>query len=258
MGAQHYKPMDPLSYKLENIEILSEKEFKHIATNFFTDVDRSMIKKLWVECSKGNIIRRGRVIHFFAQGGYESAKLTKLKELTDGTKMEFSEALGNTQAGDGYLLRGAGFMQITGRKNVEAFAKEENNPSILEKGCDYIAEHYPIRSAVWFWNKEGLNARCDDPKTTVEDVTWVINGGTNGLHGRETNFRALQRLADTAKATYRSSSSVPRPVGIQSHSDNHGWEVRPVGDNSVGVGYRARNGTRVGAGVNCNRSASAG
>jgi len=247
-------------YMLKNIENLSEKEFKHIATKFFTDVDRSMINKLWVECSKGNIISRGRVIHFFAQGGYESAKLTQLKERTDGERMAFytkvGKKLGNTQAGDGYRLMGAGFFQITGRKNVAAFAEAENDKRILEEGCDYIAKHYPIRSAVWFWNKEGLSALCDDPKTTVEDVTRVINGGTNGLHGRETNFRALQRLADTAKAIYHSSSSVPRPVVYNSHSDNHGWEVRPVGDNSVGVGYRARDGTRVGAGVNCNRSAS--
>lgn len=140
--------MDPLGYKLKNNDVLSEKEFKHIATNFFTDVDRSMINKLWVECSKGNIIRRGRVIQFFAQGGYESAKLTQLKERTDGKRMEFSKALGNTQAGDGYLLRGAGFLQITGRYNVAAFAKAENDSRILEEGCDYIAKHYPIRSAV--------------------------------------------------------------------------------------------------------------
>lgn len=92
---------------------------------------------------------------------------------------------GDIDSGDGWLYRGRGLIQITGRYNYSQCAKDtcmncENNPDIL------IDPYYAVESAVWFWKKHGLDRVSD-----IVYSTKIINGGTNGLSDR---MKRLERI----------------------------------------------------------------
>lgn len=96
--------------------------------------------------------------------------------------------LGNTMPGDGWLFRGYGPKQITGRGNCQRFAdaigkRVTDIPAYLrtrEGGCD---------GAGWFWKSHGLDAKAATPG--VRDDRIAINGGTNGLEVVEPRFNLL-------------------------------------------------------------------
>lgn len=126
-----------------------------------------------------------RVAHFMAQIDYESGGFRYLTELGGRSyfnKYEGRKDLGNLKPGDGYLFRGRGYIQVTGRANYTELSKDLGidfvaNPDLLSQEANAIV------SAIWFWNKRGLNkyADLDDIKT----ITKKINGGYNGLADRE-------------------------------------------------------------------------
>ena len=89
---------------------------------------------------------------------------------------------GDEKSGEGFLYRGRGFLQITGKINYFQLANDTdidclNNPDIL------LQEVNAIVSAIWFWNKKGLNKFAD--KDDVLTITKRINGGVNGLTHRK-------------------------------------------------------------------------
>lgn len=152
-----------------------------------------------------------RLAHWLGQLCEESAGLTHLTESLDystrrlcqvwpGRFPDFAAAmpyarnpealannvyggrLGNTHPGDGWIFRGRGAVQITGRANYEKFGE------IL--GLDLIA--HPDRAAepaissrlaAAFWAMHGLNAKAD--ADDVEGITRAINGGLTGLDLRK-------------------------------------------------------------------------
>lgn len=120
--------------------------------------------------------------HFLAQIAHESGGLKWLQELDDGSYLEGRDELGNTEPGDGPRFKGAGAIQLTGRSNYEAFAKEVDDPRVME-GCAYVASTYPFTSAGAWWEKNDMNSLCDRG-AKVEDVTRRVNGGVNGLADR--------------------------------------------------------------------------
>jgi len=92
---------------------------------------------------------------------------------------------GSISSGDGYKYRGRGFIQITGRSNYAELSKDTgidfiNNPDLL------LIEANALISALWFWNKKGLNAYAD--KNAIVTITKRINGGTNGIDDRKRLF----------------------------------------------------------------------
>ncbi len=90
---------------------------------------------------------------------------------------------GNEASGDGWLYRGKGCIQITGKQNHQAFFKSIG----LDVNSDpaLISTQYPLVSAAWFWSWKGLNAQADSvDDETITAITKVINGGTNGLADR--------------------------------------------------------------------------
>jgi len=92
---------------------------------------------------------------------------------------------GTEISGDGYKYRGRGFIQITGRSNYADLSKDTgidflNNPDLL------LIEANALISALWFWNKKGLNAYAD--KNDIVTITKRINGGINGLDDRKRLF----------------------------------------------------------------------
>lgn len=83
--------------------------------------------------------------------------------------------------GEGWKYRGRGLIQLTGKSNYEAYKKYCGFDVVAQP--DLLAQPIgAIRSSMWFWKKNGLNALADKDDTV--GITKKINGGTNGLYER--------------------------------------------------------------------------
>lgn len=133
-----------------------------------------------------------RMQYFLSQIAHESGGLRWLKELADGTAYEERADLGNVNPGDGPKYKGAGVLQLTGRANYAAFAQAISDPRVME-GCDYVAKTYPFSSAGFWWHNNKMNALCDRGGT-VEEVTFCVNGGYNGLDDRKKYYEKAKRV----------------------------------------------------------------
>jgi putative chitinase len=96
---------------------------------------------------------------------------------------------GSEESGDGFKYRGRGPIQLTGKSNYTAFAKEmfDDWQNVVDNP-DWVTEDkdFALMSAIWFWNKNKLNALAD-----VEDIklmTKKINGGYIGLDDRIAHY----------------------------------------------------------------------
>ena len=134
-----------------------------------------------------DIVTRPRVRHWLAQTAHESGGGRYKEELSNGDYLEGRDDLGNTELGDGPKFKGAGYLQITGRFNYQAFSNAIKDPRVME-GVSYVAEKYPFSSAGWWWQNAGLNEKCD-AGASVRTITKIVNGGLNGLKDREQYYR---------------------------------------------------------------------
>jgi putative chitinase len=173
-------------------------------------------------CKTYSITSPRRIAGFLSQIGHESAGLSQLQESlnysVDGLLRTFSrhrisqhdamqygrrnghaadqkaianivyggafgrEKLGNTQPGDGWLYRGRGAKQLTGRDNYKRCGHALGidllaNPDLLLQPADAML------SAGWFWSTMKLNELAD--LGDVQGMTRKVNGGVNGLAQRE-------------------------------------------------------------------------
>lgn len=96
---------------------------------------------------------------------------------------------GNEASGDGYNYRGRGYIQLTGKENYASFDKVVDEDILAAP--DLVATKYPLMSAAFFFNKNGLWSICDkgDSIDVVTMVTKRVNGGTIGLEDRINKFR---------------------------------------------------------------------
>jgi predicted chitinase len=96
----------------------------------------------------------------------------------------YANRMGNRgeASGDGWRFRGRGLIQLTGRSNYKAFADWVPDPRIMDDP-DLVSTEYAVHSAVFFWDKNGLNKLAD--RDDVVGVTKRINGGENGLAHRK-------------------------------------------------------------------------
>ena len=133
-----------------------------------------------------------RMAHFLAQIAHECCEFRYTEELASGKNYEGRKDLGNTHEGDGVKYKGRGCIQITGRANYQAY----------KEYCGYDVVSHPelltrpvgaIRSAMWYWQRHGLNTQADmDAFTTI---TKRINGGVNGYASRQSYLmKAKQAL----------------------------------------------------------------
>lgn len=101
-------------------------------------------------------------------------------------------ALGNVKDGDGWLFRGKGLKQVTGRANHAAFGKTKGMTA--EQAAEYLlTKEGALESALWFWGSRNLNTVADTGD--VVKLTKIINGGDIGLDDRRSRFlRALDIL----------------------------------------------------------------
>ena len=103
--------------------------------------------------------------------------------------------LGNTIPGDGFLYRGNGILQTTGRGNHRRMGEAcgvdfEGNPNLV------TAPEHALKPALQEWTEGNLNALAD--KNNIRAITLRINGGLNGFPERQAFFKKLLPLLEAA------------------------------------------------------------
>ena len=97
---------------------------------------------------------------------------------------------GDEESQEGWLYRGRGYIQLTGKDNYAALNYQL--PEDIIKNPDLVATQYPMLSAAWFWDHNNINDICDNE--TIEDVTRKVNGGLNGLQERRELFEHYSEI----------------------------------------------------------------
>lgn len=93
--------------------------------------------------------------------------------------------MGNVNEGDGWLFRGRGLKQLTGRDNYTRFGKSVDMTA--EQAAEYVATPKgAVESACWFWGANNLNDIADTDD--VVKMTKKINGGNIGLADRQARY----------------------------------------------------------------------
>jgi putative chitinase len=102
----------------------------------------------------------------------------------------YSSRMGNgpAESGDGWLFRGRGLKQLTGRDNVTRCGRDlgvdfVSNPDLL------LEPMYAARSAGWFWKTNHLADFAD--KGDMEGMTKKINGGLIGIADRKARYEKV-------------------------------------------------------------------
>ena len=90
----------------------------------------------------------------------------------------------NEMTKEGYVFRGRGAIQLTGKNNYKAFALYMNDAKITYDPA-IVAKKYFFESALFFFEKNNLFDICINVKEdTIKKLTRRINGGFNGLQHR--------------------------------------------------------------------------
>jgi len=158
---------------------------------------------------------RFRAIHFFAQCEHETGHFRSFTEnlnysasglratwpnrFNEPTSIEYmrnpqriankvyADRMGNGDeaSGDGWLFRGRGAIQLTGRFNYQKFSVYVDDHEVM-KNPDIVAEKYAFNSAMFFFRQAKIWDICDEgiDEDVIKRVTKAINGGYNGLSDR--------------------------------------------------------------------------
>lgn len=91
---------------------------------------------------------------------------------------------GDEASGDGWMFRGRGCIQSTGRDNYQEFG--DSIGVDLISSPDLVATDYSLLSAAFFFKSNDLWAICDKgiDVATITIITRHVNGGENGLSDR--------------------------------------------------------------------------
>jgi len=183
-------------------------------------VPDSVIAQIPDVAAKFGITNNLRLAHFLSQCGHESGGFKAVQENlnygakglrgifgkyfpTDAKALEYERKpekianlvygnrMGNgaEATGEGYKFRGRGYIQLTGKANYANFAKFIGEDTVANP--DLVATKYPLASAAFFFQSNGLWAICDKgaDDATVTAVTKRVNGGTIGLPDRIKHFK---------------------------------------------------------------------
>ena len=115
----------------------------------------------------------------------ESAQRYARKPLLIANRV-YANRLGNgdEKSGDGYKFRGRGYIQLTGKKNYEAFTKFIGEDCVSNP--DLVSQKYALESALWFFFENKIFTLCKDlSDDSIKKVTKKINGGLNGFADRK-------------------------------------------------------------------------
>lgn len=105
----------------------------------------------------------------------------------------YANRMGNgpEESGDGFLYRGRGLIQLTGKENYSWFAASLGI-SVCE-ATEYLETFEgAAQSACWFWETNNLNQWAD--KDDILTLTKRINGGTIGLEDRIKHYEHAKEV----------------------------------------------------------------
>jgi putative chitinase len=126
-----------------------------------------------------------RAAHFLAQTCHESDQFCTTVEYGGDAyfaRYDGRADLGNTEPGDGARFRGRGLIQITGRANYAAIGAKLGL-DLLDNPDQAADPAISLRIACEFWKSRNLNDFADQDDALA--VTWLVNGGFNGLDNRQ-------------------------------------------------------------------------
>ncbi len=150
---------------------------------------------------------------FLAQIGHESADLTRLEEnmnysaerlmavwptrfnsLEDASNYAFNpealannvygDRMGNIEPGDGWLYRGRGAIQLTGRENYQLFQDASGWPVVENPDLLVNNRQVAIEAAAWYYSENVTS-------TDINVATYQINGGYHGIDDRAARYNRI-------------------------------------------------------------------
>lgn len=188
----------------------------------------NIIKQIAEAASKFGITTNLRLAHFLSQCSHESAGFTAVNEnmnySSKGLKSIFGKYFpgnmsdlyarnpqkigsrvyanrmgnGDEATGEGWKYHGRGYIQLTGKDNYSKFSKFIGEDCVTNP--DLVSTKYPLASAAYFFNANGIWAICDKGAdvSAVTSVTKRVNGGTIGLDDRIKHFNEYYKLLTAA------------------------------------------------------------
>lgn len=140
--------------------------------------------------------------------------------------------MGNVKEGDGWLFRGRGLKQLTGRENYTKFGKTVGMTA--EQAAEYVAtEKGAIESACWFWKTAKLNAIADTGD--IVKMTKKINGGDIGLADRTKRYKAAIEIMGGKIPATKKSSVKHTTVGVGDRGDTVAAVQKALGIEADGI-----------------------
>ena len=117
--------------------------------------------------------------------------------------------LGNTEFGDGYLMRGRGYCQLTGRKNYTKFGIADNPDEALHPQKAFEILETGMRTGVW--TGKSLNLYINS-KTDYKGARRVVNGQDRAAEIAEyaVNFEHILRNSGEEIASPTTSPEPPQ------------------------------------------------
>lgn len=189
-------------------------EIKRFAPGARRDIVAGLMEA-WDDAIAAGITTPLRICHFMAQIYVESKGLTDVDEDLNYTAKRLMQVwpkrfpsiaaaqpyannpkalankvyggrMGNTGPNDGWLYRGKGPKQITGKDNHRNCGRALGID--LVKNPDKLLDpEIGARAAIWFWRSNNCNRFAD--ANDIRGLTRAINGGYNGLADRRAAFR---------------------------------------------------------------------
>ena len=138
-----------------------------------------------------------RLAHYLGQIAHESGGWRWDREIWGPTraqaKYDTRTDLGNTAArdGDGYLYRGRGPIQITGKANYKQFRDwcrgiGQACPDFVAQPEMVLVDPWEGLAPVWYWETRELGRLADG--NNLDGITRKINGGENGIEDRRDRY----------------------------------------------------------------------
>lgn len=155
---------------------------------------------------------------YFSKAGRNAADYAKQPEKIANVIYANRMGNGDTASGEGYLFRGRGVIQLTGKDNYSAFASsiKMSLPDVI----DYVqTKKGALESACWYWNSRKLNMACDEGD--IVKMTKLVNGGTIGLEDRRKHYeQALAVLGGSVPAPITHAEAIPGVLKKGSTGEN--------------------------------------
>ncbi|MBO0676767.1 M15 family metallopeptidase [Mycolicibacterium sp. S2-37] len=165
------------------------------------------------ECTNAN-----RIAMWLAQVGHESDNFNATAEYASGDDYDTRTDLGNTpeRDGDGRLYKGRSWIQITGKHNYREFSKWAHAKGMVPTP-DYFVVH-PLElselkwagiGAAWYWTvARGTRINEASDRRDVTAVTYLINGGYNGIDDRRARFNRALAVGDQLLALLQGEDDI--------------------------------------------------